>query len=255
MDIFISWSGSSSQQVGQVFYDWLPNVIQATRPFIAGEIEKGNRWQNEIGVNLEQCKVGLICVTADNLTAPWLNFEAGALSKSLSDGIVCTVLLGLKATDVPPPLGQFQATIADDKEDIFKLLKTINQQIEGELRLQENKLKESFNLWWPNYESRLNKISKSEGELHRSDREIIEEILNSVRGMDENLNVLRRISIKNSRIPNRLKTSTHEQLTLAQVLNEEIESRLQTGAQLDDRLLSKGLGRRNLMIPIQEDEE
>lgn len=44
MDIFISWSGEMSRELGQVLRDWLPLVLQSARPFFAPNIDKGARW-------------------------------------------------------------------------------------------------------------------------------------------------------------------------------------------------------------------
>jgi hypothetical protein len=57
---------------------------------------------------LEESKIGILFLTNENLQAPWLMFEAGALSKRIGDSKVCPILFGLKATDVTDPLAQFQ---------------------------------------------------------------------------------------------------------------------------------------------------
>lgn len=83
MKVFISWSGERSKKVALIFHEWLPQVIQSLEPFASSEdIEKGSRWNTDIAQELKESTFGLICVTKDNLSAPWLNFEAGALSKT-----------------------------------------------------------------------------------------------------------------------------------------------------------------------------
>ena len=90
--------------------------------------DKGSRGLNEIGAALEGMRVGITCLTPENLEAPWLLFEAGALSKSISDATrLCTYLIGgLQSRDIAPPLSMFQATKAD-KEDTRKLIHTLNK--------------------------------------------------------------------------------------------------------------------------------
>lgn len=48
----------------------------------ATDIDKGTRWREEVGTALDTMKAGIICLTPENLSAEWLLFEAGALSKT-----------------------------------------------------------------------------------------------------------------------------------------------------------------------------
>lgn len=93
MKIFISWSGSMSQAIAEALHDWLPRVIQAVQPWLSStNIDKGARWSDDIAAQLEETKFGLICLTRENLEAPWILFEAGALSKTLDRTYVCPYL-------------------------------------------------------------------------------------------------------------------------------------------------------------------
>lgn len=135
MKVFISWSGERSKAVAEALHDWLPNVIQTVRPWVSlADIEKGTRWSTDIAAQLEECRIGLICLTPENLSAPWLLFEAGALSKTLEKTFVCPYLVNLQPADVRGPLSQFQMTTAE-KEETRKLLHTINKAL-GEQALQ-----------------------------------------------------------------------------------------------------------------------
>lgn len=122
MDVFISWSGEVSKRFALAFKDWISNVIQSIKPWMSSEdIEKGARWSTEIAEKLESCQIGVLCITKENFKEPWINFEAGALSKRLGESKVCTLLLDLKATDISGPLVQFQATPAINKDEIKKI--------------------------------------------------------------------------------------------------------------------------------------
>jgi hypothetical protein len=192
MKVFISWSGDQSLAVAQALRDWLPQVIQAVDPWISvSDIEKGSRWAGEIAGQLEECRVGLICLTPKNLSAPWLLFEAGALAKTLDKTFVCPYLLDLQYSDVRDPLAQFQLTRADE-EDTRKLLRTINRAVAlvaNEQALSEVRLHATFEKWWPDLESTPQHIPSPSGSVpqKRSERELLEEILEGVRGLTRSL--------------------------------------------------------------------
>ena len=90
MKVFISWSGDLSRELGEALREWLPSVIQSVKPFFTpNDIEKGARWGKDIANELESSSVGIFCITKENLSKPWLMFEAGALSKNLDASKVC----------------------------------------------------------------------------------------------------------------------------------------------------------------------
>jgi hypothetical protein len=182
MKVFISWSGERSRAVAEALREWLPNVIQTVNPWVSlADIEKGARWSTEIASQLEACCVGLICLTPENLSAQWLLFEAGALSKTLDKTFVCPYLLNLQPTDVQGPLSQFQA-ITTEKEETRRLLHTINKAL-GEHALQTSQVNASFEKWWSDLDSQLEAISAMQLPTppKRSDRELLEEVLDTVR--------------------------------------------------------------------------
>lgn len=176
MDVFICWSGDRSLKVAEALSEWLPSVIQAVRPYFSPEMEKGVRWSPELAAALEQCKLGIICLTPENLNAPWILFEAGALSKTLDQSRVCPFLFDLSPSDLTSPLADFMAT-SFSYADVGKLVSTINKAL-GNIGLSEHQVRTAFEKWWPDFERRLNEIPPSEAEQKpRPDRELLEEIL------------------------------------------------------------------------------
>lgn len=161
MKIFISWSGDTSHKVAEVLRDWLPGVIQCVKPYVSSEdIDKGTRWSTDIASELNKSNFGILCVTPDNVNAPWLNFEAGALGKSVETSKVCPFLFKIKRSEIQGPILQFQSTIAE-KDDVFKLLKSINSSCEDQ-KIEEPLLERVFNSLWPSLEAELNKIKGNE---------------------------------------------------------------------------------------------
>jgi hypothetical protein len=133
MRVFISWSGRHSRAVAEALRDWLPLVINDVQPFMSAEdIDAGARWQMEIATQLEETHFGLICVTRANQTAPWLNFEAGALAKAVGGSRVVPLAIDCKPTDIPPPLGQFQAQ-SSTREGIGRVLTALNNTLDTPL--------------------------------------------------------------------------------------------------------------------------
>lgn len=187
MKVFLSWSGDLSHKVACCIRDWLPSVLQYTTPYVSSEdIDKGARWSTDIAKELDASAFGIIIVTKANIDAPWVSFEAGALSKSLEKSRVSPLLYGLKRSEVQGPLLQFQSTIIS-KEDIFKLLSSINKSAEEDARIEPNRLSTIFDVWWPELESELanipqpNQTEEPQTEPRSSDSNVLEEILDLVR--------------------------------------------------------------------------
>ena len=192
MKVFLCWSGDRSKAVAEVLGHWIGQVIQAVQPWISTQTDKGARWRQEVGDHLEDARVGIVCLTPENLDATWIHFEAGALSKT-KDARVCTFLLGMQATDVKEPLAQFQATKADET-DIRALIKDINRYVgeDGGRALPEKDVDEIFDVHWPRLKEKLQAISAQEvskGPV-REDREKLDEILEILRGQEQRMQQL-----------------------------------------------------------------
>jgi hypothetical protein len=197
MKIFISWSGRKSNMIAESLKDWLEQVIQSTEPWISTSIDKGRKWSKDISDRLEDSKIGIICLTRENLNAPWILFEAGAISKT-SDSYVCTFLTDISSpSEISGPLSSFQAT-KFSKEDVLKLCKTINNRVKdskGGKSLNEKALEDVFETFYPKLEKKLNEILISESdnvddniEHIRSDRELLEETIEGIRHLKEKIN-------------------------------------------------------------------
>lgn len=172
MKVFLSWSGEKSHKVATVFRDWLPSVIQSLFPYVSSEdIDKGAIWSTDIAKELEDATFGILCVTKENLSAPWLNFEAGALSKTIDNTFVSPFLFDIKRSEVNGPILQFQSTIFE-KDDILKLIKTINKAC-GDEMLSDEKLLKAFEVWYPTLEESLNTLKSSSSENDEHDYEIV----------------------------------------------------------------------------------
>jgi hypothetical protein len=129
MKVFISWSGARSRIVAEALRDWLPNVINAVEPFVSEEdIDKGAIGTEVIARQLHDATFGIVCLTRDNQTRPWINYEAGALSKVVGDNEarVATVLVDIASpAGVTGPLSAFQATQIHDRGQMKQLVRSL----------------------------------------------------------------------------------------------------------------------------------
>lgn len=104
VEIFISWSGQRSRAVAELLKNWIKMVVQGTDPWISTQdLESGSLWLSEINQQLGASATGIVCITQENKTAPWIHFEAGALAKGLTKARVCTFLIDLKPEDIAKP--------------------------------------------------------------------------------------------------------------------------------------------------------
>lgn len=201
MKVFISWSGERSHLVAQLLNDWLPTVTDKVLPWLSSsDIESGAQWFSEITQSLADTTQGIFCLTHENVNAPWVLFEAGAIAKGINKSRVYTFLVDLGIQDVKDPLAQFNHTLPaaeapKNKESVYKLVKSINDS-QGPEKLREDILDAVFESKWPNFEIRFKEIinstnSKTALPPPRNSSELTKDILEIVRGIDKQVNEIR----------------------------------------------------------------
>lgn len=186
MRVFISWSGDTSKAIAQQVARWLPHVIQEVKPYFSPvDLGKGTMWNAELAAELQQAQFGILVLTADNLEAPWILFEAGAISKGADTSRVCPILFGVNPSDVKFPLAQFNAT-KFSQDEMFQLLVSINGQLE-EGALDLALLRDSFEKFWPELEEKVSsELGKQNDEAEPPRRDVnsfLEEILSLSRSI------------------------------------------------------------------------
>lgn len=184
MKIFLSWSGSLSHEVAKALDTWLPQVMNALQPWLSSQdIEKGARWFEEIGETLSTTDFGILCLTQTNIAAPWILFEAGALSKSLGQARVCPLLVNIKNADLQGPLAQFN-TAGISRDEILRLIQSINARLPDDKRRTEAQLEEAFDVWWPRLEKKLEEAvrrsASEEATQPKAPKRPIEDILDEI---------------------------------------------------------------------------
>jgi hypothetical protein len=82
-DVFLSWSGPNSKEIARALKNMFETKVFANekiRCFVSDEdIASGSDWWNKIKRELKSCKIGIICITKENMSAPWIYFEAGTM--------------------------------------------------------------------------------------------------------------------------------------------------------------------------------
>jgi TIR domain len=187
MRIFISWSGDRSKALASALKDWLPTVLQYVQPWMSSsDINSGERWSNEIAKQLKDTNFGILCVTKENLEAPWLLFEAGALAKSMQDGRVIPLRLDVENSDITGPLQQFHSEKADS-EGVKKLLTSLNTS--WATPIADDVLQNVFDPMWAVLAKKIDAIPESEAaqKKSRSQAEVLEDLVSNVRNMDMRL--------------------------------------------------------------------
>ncbi|MEH2305843.1 TIR domain-containing protein [Nostoc sp.] len=160
MKIFISWSGERSKALAKVLRVFLEDVNQRIEPWMSeADIQAGERWASRLAIELNNTDFGILCLTPENMNSPWLLFEAGALSKSITNGSVVPYLLDISKGIIKGPLSQFQSKEAN-RQGTWELLLAVNEAMKNG-SLEKERLQRYFESFWPNLESEINKILSS----------------------------------------------------------------------------------------------
>ncbi len=200
MQVFISWSGEPSKAVASALKSWLRYVFPRLEVWMSEQdIRAGTKWGVELGKALTECKIGIICLTPECLNSNWLAFEAGALSAAIDGSRVIPFRFQLRTADIRPPLSQFQ-DVGSDAKGTYKLVQSINEAFEKEWYAEEEELRTAFQTWWPRLEQTLSGIKDIEPPQMRSDRDILEELLDLAR--KEGIRDLNAVLVQLFSIPN-----------------------------------------------------
>lgn len=153
--VFISWSGDLAKAVASNLRGWLPLLFDRVVPWVSDtDIAAGQRGLAQIEAELADTGFGLVVVTAENQHAAWLNFEAGALSKTVArdaEHRVVPLLVDLASpADLTGPLAQFQAKVAhrDGIRDVVRSLAAV-------AGIDAAVADKRFNVYWPQLETQI----------------------------------------------------------------------------------------------------
>ena len=141
--IFISWSGPYSKEFAKGIKKLLEESVFDNKEltcFVSDlDIASGSDWWNKIKKELRSCKLGILCITKENLRAPWIYFEAGAMIAREIPSIPLLVSCDVKALSSTPLNGK-QAVDFYDLKKFLKMLVDINKAMDFDLT--ENQINE-----------------------------------------------------------------------------------------------------------------
>lgn len=190
MRVFISWSGQPSQIAALALSDFLSKLWSTNvKPFVSNtDIEAGAQWQADILSRLDESNFGVICVTRANQHRPWINFEAGAIAKRMSESRCVPLAIDLPPAHVDRPLGMYQAKAAT-REGVWDLVKAVNNALDGALRPELVALEPLFDAFWDELAGELERARKQPKKQVEpsvdpaAQQRMIEEILITVRSI------------------------------------------------------------------------
>ncbi len=127
--IFISWSGSVTNN----FAMGLKRVIEETifpdlnvECFVSNvDIASGTDWWTSIGSELKSCRFGILCLSNENIYAPWIFYEAGGMASR--DVPTTPLLVGCEIDSLEKsPLGGKQCVDFESQAEFIKMIVDIN---------------------------------------------------------------------------------------------------------------------------------
>lgn len=230
MKIFISWSGDQAKQIAEFLREWLPTVLAGSvSPWVSSQdIAKGERGLNVIAKELEAINYGIVVLTKSNYGAPWVNFESGAIAKSLGEAHVSTVLVDVTRADITGPLSQFQDTVLGEKADVKKLLDDIAATAGGSV--PQATLDVMFENLWPQLEAKVKVASGGvEPTTDRGEKDILEEVLDLVRSVQRDVANSRGVAYDRGRFAD--STEAFDIVELVRLLNTDpaLQDRIASG--------------------------
>jgi hypothetical protein len=151
--LFLSWSGERSRIVAHALYDLLPLVLYYVEPwFSEADIDAGRSWLHSLTEELAKTDFGIACITPENVNAPWILFEAGAMAMSPRTCKVIPLLVGVDARELPGPLALFQAQRIG-QTGLSKVISSL-QGSAGQ-PIPESRAQRLFDKFWPEFEKKL----------------------------------------------------------------------------------------------------
>ena len=189
---FISWSGDKAKLCADFLSNLLNKIFEGNETvFYSRQITDGRMWIQEIDKALKESKVGIILITREDISRPWLNFEAGALYASSYDALVIPVFIDVdnKNRMAEHPLRLFQSRTEFNSDGILHLCGELYKQMEWKHILKADEIiNEEFNRFLKEKEFDLKKdtlerfLFNRGVSLYANDKSFVAELTSSIFG-------------------------------------------------------------------------
>lgn len=104
-EVFISWSGEHSKAIASHLKMTLEGIFE-NETFSAfmseKDIESGSEWFNTIKAHLIDSRCAIIVLTKENISAPWILFESGAMAVNYEEKRVIPLLFDVNIEENSP---------------------------------------------------------------------------------------------------------------------------------------------------------
>lgn len=131
--LFISWSGPNSKEFAKELKHILEDVIfdgTDLTCFVSDvDIESGTDWWKKIKGELKTSKQSILCVTKENVKAPWIYYEAGAMVARDIPSIPLLISCGVESLEGSPLKGT-QCVNFYDQQKFQKMIADINKRMD-----------------------------------------------------------------------------------------------------------------------------
>lgn len=188
LKVSISWSGPLAKDVAVAIRGWLPKLFDVVEAWASDvDIAAGQRSLPQVERELVGTRFGIVIVTASNQNAPWLNFEAGAMSKVVeqdSEQRVVPLLVDIaKPTELTGPLAQFHAKVLN-KEGMRDCLRSVADVAGVDHKLVDERVDKWWSELYTQVEAARNRHSGGGEPIKmREPSDMLDEILTHVRAI------------------------------------------------------------------------
>lgn len=157
---FISWAGPLSGEVAEHLKRLIAEVLPVLDGWISSEdISDGPAWFEQLTKALwdPQLVFGVVVLTRESLSHPWVLFEAGSLFTRVADTGVAPMLVDLEPKDLlRSPLDKFKARRLT-RSDLLGLLRTLNV-LPDSVAIREDRLLAAFDKAYGPWNEELQRI-------------------------------------------------------------------------------------------------
>jgi len=155
--IFISWSGEKSKRIAVELKSTLEDEIYKgtnLECFVSDlDIASGTDWWDKIKNELKTCKQGILCITKENIRAPWIFFEAGAMVAH--DVPTIPLLINCEFMSLKDsPLDKKHSVKFNDPQKFIQMITDLNKQL-GLLPLDKSQISPIAKLGYEKLTNRL----------------------------------------------------------------------------------------------------